>query len=192
MEKNQEKLKANQDNNIEIKIASQEQLEKIQKSPENNVEISKRDIESRTEEARVEAIKNARSSEIKSKDSEKLLKQSATIRTAIGKKHREESYKKTLKQVQQELPFGSRLFSQFTHNAAIEKTSEIIGKTIARPNAILSGAFFSFIATLLIYVISKNIGYTISGSETIAAFAIGWLVGLLFDYLKIITTGKSS
>jgi len=192
MSDNQEKLSVNQESGIEVQAKAQEQLEKLSKSPENDVELSKRDIENRTEKARFEALNNAKNAEKKSKEAEKILKQSSTIRAAIGKKQREESFKKTLANVQNELPIGSRIFSKFTHNKAIEKTTEIIGGTIARPNAMLSGAFFAFIATLSVYLLAKNIGYNLSGFETIAAFAIGWIVGWIFDYLKIMTTGRKS
>ena len=43
---------------------------------------------------------------------------------------------------------------------------------------------------LIIYTIAKTIGYKLSGFETIAAFLIGWLIGLIYDYLRILITGK--
>ena len=97
-----------------------------------------------------------------------------------------------MKQVQTELSPTSRAFSKTIHNKAVEKTSEALGATIARPNAILSGAVMAFILTLAVYVTAKTIGYQLSGFETIAAFVVGWVIGIIYDYFRALVTGKSS
>ena len=95
-----------------------------------------------------------------------------------------------MKDVQAELTPASRTFSKVIHNKAVEKTSDVVGSTLARPNAILAGAVVAFIATLGVYLIAKNVGYTLSGFETIAAFIVGWVIGIVFDYLRVLVTGK--
>ena len=72
----------------------------------------------------------------------------------------------------------------------VEKASDTVGTTIARPNAILSGAVFAFIITLLTYTIAKKSGYVLSGFETIGSFILGWIIGIIYDYLRILITGK--
>ena len=108
----------------------------------------------------------------------------------ISKKKRNESYKRTMTRVQNELPIQNRLFSKIIHNKLIEKTSDIVGGTIARPNAMLSGSIVAFVLTLLIYTVSKMIGYRLSGFETITAFILGWIIGLVYDYLHVLVTGN--
>lgn len=83
-----------------------------------------------------------------------------------------------------EMPWYSRVFSKFIHSISASSLSSIIGKTVARPNAILFGAIFSFALTLSAYLISKNLGYRLSGFESIGAFLIGWGTGILFDILS--------
>lgn len=100
------------------------------------------------------------------------------------------SYKKVLKQTQEELSPSSRAFSKFIHNDFIENISNIIGSTIARPNAILLGSLFSFLTTLVFYLVAKGFGYTLSGFESIGAFILGWIIGNIFDYFRLIITGK--
>jgi hypothetical protein len=100
------------------------------------------------------------------------------------------SYKKTMKETQAQLSAPSRAFSKTIHNPVVEKTSEVVGSTVARPNAILAGSVSAFLLTLAIYLIAKYYGYPLSGFETIAAFIIGWAVGLLLDYLRVMITGK--
>jgi len=48
----------------------------------------------------------------------------------------------------------------------------------------------AFLLTLIIYVIAKTFGYNLSGFETIGAFIIGWILGVVYDYLKILFVGK--
>lgn len=102
------------------------------------------------------------------------------------------SYKRTMKETQAHMKPAERTFSKVIHNPAVEKTSEAVGSTIARPNAIVAGSFTALIFTLGIYLFAKHYGYPLSGSETIAAFILGWVVGLLFDYLRVMITGKKA
>lgn len=100
------------------------------------------------------------------------------------------SYKKTMKETQSHMKPAERTFSKVIHAPVVEKTSEAVGSTVARPNAILAGSVAAFLFTLGLYAFAKYYGYPLSGSETIAAFVLGWLVGLLFDYLRVMVTGK--
>lgn len=82
------------------------------------------------------------------------------------------------------MPRYSRIFSQFIHSRSVSSLSTVISRTIARPNAILFGAIFSFSLTLAAYLLSKNLGYSLSGFESMGAFLLGWTVGILFDILS--------
>jgi hypothetical protein len=108
----------------------------------------------------------------------------------VGKKERKTSYKRHMKQFQAELPPAQRAFSKVIHAPVIEKTSEVVGSTIARPNSILAGSIVAFFAVLGVYLISKHFGYTLSGFETIGAFIIGWILGMLYDFFRVMITGK--
>ncbi len=168
-----------------------EQLEKISSKHEAAAELSPRDIETQAQakaekEAREKALEAATSAETK----ENKPSKSSSGRKKISKKELNASYKKTIRQVQKELPTSSRAFSKIIHVAPIEKASDFIGSTVARPNAILSGSIVAFILTLATYLTAKKIGYRLSGFETIAAFTAGWIIGLIYDYLKAMFTGK--
>jgi len=106
------------------------------------------------------------------------------------KASRKLSFKKTMADTQSEMSAPSRAFSKLIHNKAIEKTSEAIGSTIARPNVLLAGGLSAFVFTTAIYVWARYAGYPLSGFETIAAFIIGYLVGVIFDFTRIMVTGK--
>lgn len=102
------------------------------------------------------------------------------------------SFNLTMKEAQSHMSPANRTFSKVIHNKTVEKTSEFIGSTVARPNAILAGAVTAFVFSLALYLIANHNGYPLSGSETIATFALGWVVGILFDYIRIMVTGKKS
>ena len=59
--------------------------------------------------------------------------------------------------MQSELSPASRTFSKVIHNPAVEKTSEVIGSTVARPNLIIAGALGA-IASVIVYFISRRYG----------------------------------
>lgn len=188
-----EQLNSNPESNVESQKSAAEQLEKLANKHETSSERS--DIENgetQAEDARIEALKNAISVEAAGK--EKLSNphgsSPAVRRGAIGKSQKNASYKRTMKNVQAELTPGSRAFSKVIHNKAIEQTSEVLGSTVARPNAVLAGAVSAFILTLGVYLLAKNIGYQLSGFETIGAFIFGWIIGITYDYLRVLITGK--
>lgn len=192
MSNNPESFNDNQERGAETQRSSAEQLEKLSSSPEKTAELSPRDAEARAERAKIEALESAISVEAGGKEKAKPRESGSSRRGPINKKQRDASFKRTMKQVQDELPVGSRVFSKFIHNKVVEKTSEVIGSTIARPNAMLAGAVMAFVLTLVMYTVAKTIGYTLSGFETIGAFVIGWIMGVLFDYLRVLITGKKS
>ncbi len=181
------------------KELSPEQLEsylKAEASVERAVENSKVENGEKAEsEARHEALKEAVS--VEKGSAEKKRKESSASPAkrrhgVVSKKERDASYKHHMKQLQNELSPTQRVFSKFIHNPVIEKTSEAVGSTVARPNAILAGAMVAFFLVLAVYLISKFYGYTLSGFETIGAFIVGWLLGILYDFFKVMVTGKKA
>ena len=100
------------------------------------------------------------------------------------------AFKLEMNEARKAMSAPSRTFSKFIHNKAVEKTSEAVGSTIARPNAMLAGSLFALILTAAIYFWARWAGYPLSGFETIGAFIIGWLVGIIFDFTRIMITGK--
>ncbi|MGK2896772.1 MAG: hypothetical protein ACSLEY_04215 [Candidatus Saccharimonadales bacterium] len=111
-------------------------------------------------------------------------------RTNNTKAARNANFKREMKHVQSQMSVPSRAFSKLIHVAPVERASEAIGATIARPNAILLGSFFAALATLGLYLWARHDGYPLSGFETIGAFILGWLIGIIVDFTRIMITGK--
>ena len=144
---------------------------------------------------RVEALKQAVSVEAGSAEKKGKEASAAPAQRrhgVVSKKEKAASYKKHMKVLQSELPPTQRAFSKVIHNPVVEKTSEAVGSTIARPNAILAGAIVAFFAVLAVYLVAKHFGYVLSGFETIAAFIAGWVIGILYDFFRVMVTGKKA
>lgn len=189
---NQEKITTNPEGNLEaVRELGNQQAEILRKNHEKVGEQLSEKNEATSERARADALENAISVEKKEVSKEKAHSPAAR-RGAISKRDLDATYKRTMKQVQSELSAPSRAFSKVIHVKAVEKTSEALESTVARPNAILAGAVAAFIFTLVIYLIAKHFGYRLSGFETIGGFILGWVVGLLFDYFRVMITGKRS
>ena len=179
---------------------SAEQLEsylKAEASVERNAEKSNIESGEKSEaKARHEALEQAVSVEAGSAEKKKGKEASGSPAKrrhgVVSKKERDASYKHHMKQLQSELKPSQRVFSKFIHNPVVEKTSEVVGSTIARPNAVLSGAVVAFVLVLAVYLVSKFYGYTLSGFETIGAFIVGWVLGIIYDFFKVMITGKKA
>lgn len=185
----------NKSENLELSPERVEAQNNIEASIERSAEKAK--IESNevsAEKAQVEAQELALS--IEKGGAEKKKKESASPATkrlgVVSKREKEASYKHTVTKIQAELTPAERGFSKVIHNPIVEKTSEALGSTIARPNAILAGAAVAFFAVLIVYLTAKHFGYVLSGFETIGAFIVGWVLGILYDFFRVMITGKKS
>jgi hypothetical protein len=161
-------------------LSKEREQKAAEKGPEQNVERLKENAERAAELEEKKPEKQAAPLE-KKRDTPSQRKAKAKA-----------SYKKTMQETQAQMKPASRTFSKVIHNPVVEKTSEVIGSTVARPNAILAGSASAFLFTLALYLIARYYGYPLSGFETIAAFILGWVVGLLFDYLRVMITGKKA
>lgn len=184
--------RANQEPNLEV----EKQYEKVGEALEQRAE--KAGIESAersAEKARVEALEQAVSVEAGSAEKKRRAPNTSPAQRrhgVVSKKERDQSYKQHLKQIHTEMPRSQRAFSAFIHNPVVEKTSEAVGATVARPNSILAGAIVAFFAVLGVYLVAKHYGYMLSGFETIGAFIVGWIIGALYDFFRVMITGKKS
>ncbi len=192
MANNPENLPVGAENTVEARQAAVERLEQLEKKADPTPERDKQEQEQKAERAKVEALEKAINAEVKN-DSEKEGHGRSSKRSSnLSRKAKEASFKTHIKRVQNELPPASRAFSKIIHNKTVEQISDGLGATVARPNAILSGAVFAFVLVLAVYIVAKTYGYPLSGFETIGAFAIGWVIGIIYDYIKALITGRSS
>lgn len=120
---------------------------------------------------------------------EKNVVANAKKQSQIGKRQLDESFEKTIQFAQQSLSPSEKILSKIIHHRSIEHICNIIGNTVARQNSIILGSAFAFVACLLSFSIAKNIGYDLSGSEMVISFSLGWLLGLVIDYIQLMVKG---
>lgn len=180
-----------QGNAERLKENATELQEQLKEHREREARAHERDAENAAEKAREDIERLEKRQEKAEKAPE--LSPAEKRKTKLADRTRFDtntSFKKVMTPVQSQMSGPSRAFSKFIHARPIEKASEVVGNTVARPNALLSGAIFAFLFTVGIYLWAKNAGYPLSGFETIAAFIIGYLVGIILDFIRITITGK--
>lgn len=99
----------------------------------------------------------------------------------VNKALKEMAYNRALTRARKRLSVPSRAFSKVVHAKAIEKPSEAIGKTIARPSGMLGGAFFALVGSSVLLWISRHYGYEYNYLEDVLLFGIGMGVGIAIE-----------
>lgn len=132
----------------------------------------------------------AREADRKREEEKRALTKTERHQGAPSKKQLRESFSTEMKGVQAEMGPPGRMFSKLIHNPAVEKVTNVIGSTLARPNAMLSGSIAAFISITVLYFVAHHYGYQLSGFETIGAFIAGWVGGLLYDYFSTVVRGR--
>lgn len=189
---NREKITFGHEHEKNSEALEQAGAERREQLRDNLAEKAGEQSHENIDDARHEALEQALSKEKKLESPSEHQPSPAERRKngPIGKKEREASFNSTMREVQSQMSGPSRAFSKVIHNKTVEKVSEAAASTVARPNAILSGALLAFILTLAVYIVARNMGYVLSGFETIGAFIVGWIIGVGYDFLKVMITGR--
>lgn len=188
---NPEVLKPNSERGIESQAAAAERSAELQKQAEHSVETSPETRTERAAEARAEANKEAlMGREAGGAEKRQANTDSAPSLPHATKRQREDSYARTMRQIRSEMNAPSRSFSKLIHNKTVERVSDTIASTAARPNAVLAGSVAATFLTLFVFLIAKQYGYRLSGFETIGTFFVGWASGLIYDYARLMFATK--
>lgn len=175
----------------ELKELREQQQERLKENVERRAEKEGRGPEDSPEKARERALELAEKRQEVHKDSEPVEK-SPEREVPTSRKARDKQFERTMTEVRRDMSPASRTFSKVIHNPVVERVSDVAGNTVARPNAVLGGSFTAFVVVLLTYLVARHYGYPLSGSETLIAFSGGWVLGILFDYLRVMISGRRS
>ena len=96
----------------------------------------------------------------------------------IGKQLKDMAYERTMLRVRKQLSPPARLFSKIAHSPFIDRPSELIGKTIAKPSITLGGALTACIGATAFLWAAKRYGYEYNYLAAILLFILGGLAGL--------------
>lgn len=90
-------------------------------------------------------------------------------------------YKSELKKVRAQLPRTTQVFSKFVHNPAVEKVSDVAGKTVLRPSILIGGAVTALILGIVVYVVAKQYSYMFPSDLLVLLLIVGAIIGLLIE-----------
>lgn len=151
--------------------------EKLERSRHERAEKASRHEKDVTE-VRHAAKKEALSStEYHQPKSEKTP--AAQTHTKADKLH---SFNTTMSHVRRNLSAPERTLSKLVHQPLVEKTSEVLGKTVARPSGVVGAGVAAFIGLFSVYSVARFAGFALSGSEMPILLAVGFLAGLFLEW----------
>jgi hypothetical protein len=91
------------------------------------------------------------------------------------------NYVQTLASVQRRLKPASRSFSKVIHAPIVEKASEALEKTVARPSVTFGATWTALLVGGIFYFTARRYGFELSGSEVTLSFIVGAVVGLAIE-----------
>jgi hypothetical protein len=101
------------------------------------------------------------------------------------KKQLDENFDRSMETIRQDMKPASRAFSKVIHNKVVEKTSDAVANTVARPNLIIAGGLGTLILCSAVYLVAKQYGYVLSGFEAIGTFILGWGIGAIIEFARV-------
>lgn len=178
--------------NKDIERAAGERREVIREQLEGRAERRGEQSHERAETSRERAHELARETKELQNDAPERAEETQPEQAPVinSRVKRKQAFTETMDTARNHMSPGARNFSKVIHQPAVERVSEAAGKTIARPNAILGGSMTAFFVVLIVFLVARYYGYPLSGAESILAFAAGWVLGIVFDYLRVMITGR--
>jgi hypothetical protein len=88
-----------------------------------------------------------------------------------------------LKHARAQFPKSVQKFSKIVHMPAVEKASEVVGKTVARPSGIMGGAVTALIGVTALNIFARSGGFRLPGGAFIVFLVLGWTLGLILEKL---------
>ena len=116
---------------------------------------------------------------------EKVETQEVKHTSRPTKKQLNDNFDRSMANIRKDMKPASRAFSKVIHNKVVEKTSDVVASTVARPNLIIAGGLSTLILCSAVYLIAKQYGYVLSGFEAIGTFILGWGIGAIIEFARV-------
>lgn len=158
-------------NSTEIEQAAAERLSSLERSAERIA--SREDSVEAARETLRQAEKQSARTERGSISEDQPKRQPVSL---------EANYRHTMTTLQHRLKPASRAFSKVIHNPAVERTSEVVGSTIARPSVTVGATGGALIFSTTLYLYARYYGFTLKGSEIWIGLLVGGVIGLLLEF----------
>lgn len=162
----------------EIHIHSQEHLRRAEVSRAEKAAEHSKGRKHETEHVRHEVKEHA----ISGAEYHKPQSEQRQPNPVHTKKDKDHAFDTVMHHVRSEMSAPERTFSRFIHKPAVEKTSEFVGKTVARPSGITGAAVAAALGLFSVYSIARFAGFQLSGSEMPLLLAGGFIIGLITEW----------
>lgn len=171
--------------NIDTSVEVQRNLERLQEAAEQaEHDPLKAQAESLRESAKQEAVSGQ---ELNVGD---LGTENSRQTFGTDKALKADAYKRSLRRIRTSLNPAERTFSKVVHNKAIDSTSNVAAKTVARPSAFLGAGFGALAGSSLLLYMARQYGFTYNYTVFLLTLAVGLVVGLLLELLWRVTFGR--
>lgn len=108
----------------------------------------------------------------------------------LNRQQRQSAFDRTMDQVYTYTNPVHRQASRYFHLHINERAFDILGSTLARPLPLIIGSITAITVVTALYIPAKQLGYSLAGSEPLFAFGLGWLAGMIVDYMRLLIRGK--
>ncbi len=171
----------NRDEAMPSSEASKEHSEKLKSKLEKEASSAEKPGTKELKEAR----KTIESEALSGKESLPGTGETEDSQQTITKAEKTRTYKMTMNRMQSQLSRPSRAFSKFLHNPLVEKSSAVVGTTVARPSGILGAGVAGFLGISLVLFFARRNGFEITNSYTLVVllFVGGWALGIAIEIL---------
>ena len=167
-------------------------MERQHQSAERNDALSAENLEALAAERSVEKEHKLEANENKEQQAEaarEKIEKHAVVhkqaeiapQTASTPYERLRAYLHTLASLQHRLKPSQKRFSRFIHVPLVERTSEALAATVARPSVSLGATVTAALVGGFFYITARQTGFRLSGSEFIFSLLIGGLLGFAIE-----------
>lgn len=119
-------------------------------------------------------------------------KKKPTTHNTRSESDKEHGFRTIMAHLYRDVNKVDHLMSRVVHHPVVERVSDFIGATVARPSGLIGATLCGIVGLLLIYLTAKNIGFSLSGSEMPLLLIIGFLFGLGVEWcVKSLTLLRS-
>ena len=102
------------------------------------------------------------------------------------------AFSRAMTRTRKQLSPFSRTFSKVIHNKTVDRASEAIGKTVARPMSVLWGAIFAFVGSSALLWITRHYGYEYNYLAAILLFIGGAILGITIESVRYVRKNTTS
>ncbi len=110
----------------------------------------------------------------------------------VTKEIKELTFSRKLVRIRKRLSLPDRALSGVIHQPTVERVSEVVGKTIARPSGLLGGGIAAFFGTFGLLYVTRQYGYEFNYLAFVLLFVAGFALGATIEIVVFAIKHRNS